>query len=182
MGNCQAIDAATLVQHPCGKVDKFYWPVIASEVMKMNPGHYVALLLTTTTTAAAAAATTSCQSDGNNNHSINKNTVRFTRIKLLRPTETLVLGQVYRLIATQEVMKCLSAKKHAKMRKKQSEEAGKTGRVKEEPGLGIETVGRRSEVEKTNQVTKHEIHRQRTATAKSKIWQPSLQSISEAAS
>ncbi|GAY38922.1 hypothetical protein CUMW_040400 [Citrus unshiu] len=38
MGNCQAIDAATLaIQHPCGKVDKFYWPVSACEVMRMNP-------------------------------------------------------------------------------------------------------------------------------------------------
>lgn len=49
MGNCQAIDTATLViQYPSGKVDKLYWPVTASKVIKMNPGHYVALLMSTT--------------------------------------------------------------------------------------------------------------------------------------
>lgn len=96
MGNCQAIDNASLViQHPCGRVDQFYWPIAASEVMKMNPGHYVALLLTTTlypstTTAAAAAASSS-----------RNNSVRVTRIKLLRPTDTLALGHAYRLITTQ---------------------------------------------------------------------------------
>ncbi|TXG75102.1 hypothetical protein ES332_1Z015800v1 [Gossypium tomentosum] len=48
----------------------------------------------------------------------NVNPVRLTRIKLLRPTDTLLLGHVYRLITTQEVMKGLYAKKHAKMKKK----------------------------------------------------------------
>jgi len=90
MGNCQAIDAATLViQHPDGKVENMYWPIPASQIMKMNPGHYVALLITTTishTTTAAAVGWSS---------------VRITRIKLLRPTETLALGHVYRLISTQ---------------------------------------------------------------------------------
>ncbi|KAL0421822.1 UNVERIFIED_CONTAM: hypothetical protein Slati_3205100 [Sesamum latifolium] len=57
MGNCQAIDSATLViQHPNGKVDKLYSPVAAAEIMKMNPGHYVALLLTTTFYSSSSAA------------------------------------------------------------------------------------------------------------------------------
>ncbi|GMQ10190.1 hypothetical protein CsSME_00053288 [Camellia sinensis var. sinensis] len=95
MGNCQAIDNATLaIQHPCGRVDKLYWPVNASEVMKMNPGHYVALLLTTTTTTTT----------GSHNSS---NSVRITRIKLLRPTDTLILGQVYRLITTEGLSFCV---------------------------------------------------------------------------
>ncbi|GMQ10188.1 hypothetical protein CsSME_00053288 [Camellia sinensis var. sinensis] len=167
MGNCQAIDNATLaIQHPCGRVDKLYWPVNASEVMKMNPGHYVALLLTTTTTTTT----------GSHNSS---NSVRITRIKLLRPTDTLILGQVYRLITTEEVMKGLWAKKYAKMKKRQSESPDKQERMKEK-------MGSDSEMKNTNQVQTHERHRPRTTTtgnsaaAKSRAWQPSLHSISEA--
>jgi len=97
MGNCQAIDAATLViQHPNGKIENFYWPVSASEVMKTNPGHYVALLLSTT-----LYDPTNNNGECPNNGTANNNSLRVTRIKLLRPTDTLVLGHVYRLITTQ---------------------------------------------------------------------------------
>lgn len=109
MGNCQAIDAATLViQHPSGKVEKLYWPVSASEIMKTNPGHYVALLISTTLCPVKT------NEDGGGNHeNPNKNiennsnsnnytnSIRFTRIKLLRASDTLVLGQAYRLITSQ---------------------------------------------------------------------------------
>ena len=107
MGNCQAIDAATLViQHPSGKVEKLYWPVSASEIMKTNPGHYVALLISTT----LCPVKNNEDSGGNhespnknieNNNNNNTNSVRLTRIKLLRPNDTLVLGQAYRLITSQ---------------------------------------------------------------------------------
>nr|APR64085.1 hypothetical protein [Populus tomentosa] len=111
MGNCQAIDAATLViQHPNGKIENLYWPVSASEVMKTNPGHY-----------------------------------------LLRPTDTLVLGHVYRLITTQEVTKGLWAKKQAKLKKNDPESEEKPERVKEKQGSGEDTKARRSEQEKKNQ-------------------------------
>ncbi|XP_022737855.1 uncharacterized protein LOC111290698 [Durio zibethinus] len=179
MGNCQAIDAATLVvQHPCGKVDKFYWPVSASEVMRMNPGHYVALLISTT--LYHSSNNDKCPENSANN----VNPVRLTRIKLLRPTDTLVLGQVYRLITTHEVMKGLCAKKHAKMKKNQQESAEKPY---DKAGLRPEVMGTRSEPDKENKVSRHERHQPRSTTsinsaARSKTWQPSLQSISEAAS
>jgi hypothetical protein len=100
MGNCQAIDAATLeLQHPNGKVDKFYWSVSASEIMKMNPGHYVALLIST----ALCPSNKNNNNNNNSNSNSNNNQVRVTRIKLLRPTDTLVLGQVYRLITAQGI-------------------------------------------------------------------------------
>ncbi|GKV14257.1 hypothetical protein SLEP1_g25158 [Rubroshorea leprosula] len=179
MGNCQAIDAATLViQHPSGRVDKFYCPLTAGEVMKTNPGHYVALLISTTFYHHSAAA---------DNPSVQKvNPVRFTKIKLLRPTDTLVLGQVYRLVTAQEVMKGLKARRHAKMKNNQQESTGKPEKETE-----------RSEPEKESKVSRHERHRPRTTTtatatstssssnpvaARSKAWQPSLQSISEAGS
>ncbi|KAJ6765233.1 hypothetical protein OIU74_024002 [Salix koriyanagi] len=167
MGNCQAVDAATLViQHPSGKVENFYWPVIASEVMKMNPGHSVALLLSTSLYPAnnngeCPAATTTT----------NSTPLRVTRIKLLRPTDTLVLGQVYRLITTPEVMKVLCAKKQARLKKNEPESEERPERVKD------------------NQVRKNERSRPKTtastnsaAIARSRTWQPSLGSISEAGS
>ena len=131
MGNCQAIDAATLVvQHPNGKVDQMYWPVPASEIMKINPGYYVALLITTTVCHTSpkiephsdpnthknttinkntqknsntrSNTTKNTQNDKNSSTSTGdgRNTVRITRVKLLRPTDTLTLGHVYRLISS----------------------------------------------------------------------------------
>ncbi|KAL2340868.1 hypothetical protein Fmac_008808 [Flemingia macrophylla] len=166
MGNCQAIDAATLViQHPNGKVDKFYAPLSATHVMKTNPGHYVALLISTTFS------------------STNTNPIRITRIKLLKPTDTLLLGQVYRLVTTQEVMKGLKEKQKAKMR---SESAHKSDLVIEK-----EIVAKRPDMEDNKVITKTERGRPRVTTgpnnggggtAKTRFWQPSLQSISEVAS
>ncbi|XP_018820890.1 uncharacterized protein LOC108991183 [Juglans regia] len=185
MGNCQAIDAATLaVQHPSGKVDTFYWPMSANEIMKMNPGHYVALLISTSLCPSNNGREDNSQVKNKNS---NKNLlqVRLTKIKLLRPTETLVLGQVYRLITTQEVMKGLWEKKQAKMMKNQSESAEMPERVKDKPKSRPETAAR-------NHVTTHERERQgsrtvvasstTSATARPRTWQPSLKSISEAAS
>lgn len=86
MGNCQAIDAAALViQHPCGRIERLYWPIPASEVMRMNPGHYVSLIIPLPVSPSSAE----------------ENTARFTRVKLLRPTDTLALGHAYRLLTSQ---------------------------------------------------------------------------------
>ncbi|KAL3642468.1 hypothetical protein CASFOL_013283 [Castilleja foliolosa] len=189
MGNCQAIDNASLViQHPSGRVDKMYWPIGVSEIMKLNPGHYVALLLTTTLYSSPAAAGGGGGAGGatTNKNTIssvhnNKNTppLRITRIKLLRPTDTLVLGHVYRLVTSQEVMKGVLAKKQAKT---------KHGNIMTEKiSSEFEAVIRKNhEMEKANQA-KHEKHRSRnnaqvksSAVSKSRAWQPSLRSISEA--
>lgn len=88
MGNCQAIDAAVLViQHPSGKIERLYWPINASDVMNMNPGHYVSLII------PLPEQTTEERR--------NAKPVQFTQVKLLKPNETLALGHAYRLIATQ---------------------------------------------------------------------------------
>ncbi|KAL1550901.1 hypothetical protein AAHA92_18804 [Salvia divinorum] len=150
MGNCQAVDAAALViQHPCGKLERMYWPIAASDVMKTNPGHYVSLIIPIT-----------LPDDPDDNR-----TVRFTRVKLLRPTDTLVLGRAYRLLTTQEVMKVVRAKKHAKMKRSMSESAD-------------------SEPESGQPETNHDEGgaRLRQGGGRSKSWRPSLQSISEAGS
>lgn len=100
MGNCQAAEAATvLIQHPGGgKVDRIYWSVSASEVMNANPGHYVAHVVATATATAESGAP-------------------VKQLKLLRPDDTLVMGQVYRLVSFEDVLKEFASKKCVKLGK-----------------------------------------------------------------
>ncbi|CAN1151295.1 hypothetical protein LINPERPRIM_LOCUS28299 [Linum perenne] len=166
MGNCQAIDAAALViQHPCGKIERLYWQVTASEIMRLNPGHYVSLIIPLSpgdlTTPAPA--------------------VQFTRVKLLRPTDTLALGHAYRLVTTQEVVKVLRAKKSAKMKKQGADSVDGKETIPIPDCQGI----RKSDKEFQFQATKQERNRRRAApinaaVLRSKSWRPTLQSISEA--
>lgn len=204
MGNCQAIDNATLViQHPNGRADKLYSSVTASEIMKMNPGHYVALLLTTTlcnsnnsATATKPAAENSNTGGGGGTTTKDKKNipVRITRIKLLRPTDTLVLGHVYRLITAQDVMKGLWAKKYAK-KKQQADSSDKLERLTAPEIADLEAAVKKYQMEKTNQIEKNNQGKQErsssrsrtspqvnSSAAKSRAWQPKLQSISEAGS
>ncbi|CAN1852716.1 hypothetical protein LINPERHAP1_LOCUS40736 [Linum perenne] len=172
MGNCQAIDAAALViQHPCGKIERLYWQVTASEIMRLNPGHYVSLIIPLSpgdlTTPAPA--------------------VQFTRVKLLRPTDTLALGHAYRLVTTQEVVKVLRAKKSAKMKKQGADSVDGKETIPIPDCQGI----RKSDNSEFRfcfsflQATKQERNRRRAApinaaVLRSKSWRPTLQSISEA--
>lgn len=176
MGNCQAIDAAALViQHPSGRIERLYWPVTASEVMRTNPGHYVSLII-----PLPAAS-------GEENQE--QKTVQFTRVKLLRSSDTLALGHAYRLVPTQEVMKVLKAKRYAKMKRQQAESVEKSQTAPEQSSSDSEAA-KKSDVENNCQVIEHQNHqRPRTtsvnnaaAVSRSKSWRPSLQSISEAAS
>lgn len=81
MGNCQAAEAATVViQHPGKKIERIYWSVSAHEIMSSNPGHYVALVVTSPTVKT-------------------ENGLPLKQLKLLRPDDTLLIGQVYRLIS-----------------------------------------------------------------------------------
>ncbi|KAE8686593.1 nucleobase-ascorbate transporter 7-like isoform X1 [Hibiscus syriacus] len=154
MGNCQAIDAAVLViQPPCGKIERMYWWVPASEVMRMNPGHYVSLIIPLP------------ESDQDDDKA-----PRFTRVKLLRPRDPLALGHAYRLITSQEVMEVLKAKKYAKTKRQQRR-------------LESNEMSEHEQGNLQTRVTEHERRRPRTAPAmSSKSWRPSLQSISESAS
>ncbi|KAL2253554.1 uncharacterized protein LOC105168219 [Sesamum indicum] len=180
MGNCQAVDAAALViQHPDGKLERMYWPVTASEVMKANPGHYVSLIIPLPPPPASASA---AQETSDNK----KTAVRFTRVKLLRPSDTLVLGRAYRLVTTQEVMKVLRAKKHAKMKKTVSE-SGHLGTSEDQIAASENEAGKPAASEKNDQATRPNRQRQRSgstniATVRPKLWRPSLQSILESPS
>ncbi|KAK4393486.1 hypothetical protein Sango_1819400 [Sesamum angolense] len=67
-------------------------------VMRSNPGHYVAMVI-----ASPAART--------------ENGTPVKQLKLLRPDDTLLLGQVYRLISFEDVLKEFAAKKCVKLGK-----------------------------------------------------------------
>lgn len=85
MGNCQAVDASALeIQLPDGKTERLYSQVTVSEVMGINPGHYVALIMPLSLSLPVPR--------GHNQEQV---------LKLLRPDETLTLGHTYRLITTQ---------------------------------------------------------------------------------
>uniref|UniRef100_A0A453AJG2 Uncharacterized protein n=1 Tax=Aegilops tauschii subsp. strangulata TaxID=200361 RepID=A0A453AJG2_AEGTS len=92
MGNCQAADAAAVViQHPGdGKVERLHWPATAADVMRRNPGHYVALVVLHHVDSEPGPAVAG-----------ERGGARITKIKLLKPKDTLLLGQVYRLITSQ---------------------------------------------------------------------------------
>ena len=104
MGNCQAVDAAALVvQHPNGKLDRYYGPVPVAEIMRMYPGHYVSLIIPLPETNVPATTTKTVEDDKSE-----RRVVKFTRVKLLRPTESLVLGHAYRLITSQGLSLCFN--------------------------------------------------------------------------
>ena len=98
MGNCQAAEvSAVIIQHPGGKVDRLYWSTTAAEVMRNNPGHYVALVIlrVPADNSKPAAGDAGAASSGGGGGA------KITRVKLLKPKDTLLLGQVYRLITAQ---------------------------------------------------------------------------------
>ncbi|XWS41754.1 hypothetical protein CRYUN_Cryun17cG0110600 [Craigia yunnanensis] len=116
MGNCHAAEAATVViQHPGNKIEKIYWSVSANEIMSLNPGHYVALMVTSPTLK-------------------NENGVPLKQLKLLKPDDTLLIGQVYRLISFEDVLKEFAAKKCVSV----SVKLGKLLKERGGVGLGME--------------------------------------------
>ncbi|CAL9043082.1 uncharacterized protein LOC103999264 [Musa acuminata AAA Group] len=164
MGNCQASEVATVViQHPGGRVERLYWPTSAADVMKTNPGYHVALV---------SLYVSEEKQDGSS--------VRFTRVKLLKPKDMLLLGQVYRLITSQEVTKALRQRKYEKIRKSQAELIRKQQqehRTKDQDGeANLEDSRSR------HQATKQGSDRQKSSiqmAVRGRQWRPSLQSISE---
>ncbi|XP_008793833.1 uncharacterized protein LOC120106399 [Phoenix dactylifera] len=179
MGNCQATEAATVViQHPGGRVERLYWPTSAEQVMRSNPGHYVALV---------TLCVSKEQREG-------EDSVRLTRVRLLKPKDTLLFGQVYRLITSQEVTKAIRARKYEKMKKTQSELIKKQQQEQQRlEQLQSRTDGheevldgeRQPDSESINQVAKLERERQKSSTqsaGRARQWRPSLQSISEVGS
>ncbi|KAK3416554.1 hypothetical protein EUGRSUZ_H02314 [Eucalyptus grandis] len=91
MGNCQAAEvAAVAIHHPAGtKVERIYWSVSAHDIMSANPGHYVAQVI------AASSQTVAAKDESGGTPA--------RQLRLLRPDDTLHIGQVYRLVSFEGV-------------------------------------------------------------------------------
>ncbi|CAN6198175.1 unnamed protein product [Urochloa humidicola] len=183
MGNCQAAEAATVVvQHPGGRVERLYWATSAAEVMRTHPGHYVALVTSHRAVPPADAA----DADGKPRPPPEqRGAARVTRVKLLKPRDTLALGQAYRLITVAEVTKALQAKKEEKTRRAQQQQlvvlqpkhAG--GR----PGAGEDSQLADDSLDQQDR----DGHRSNPSSAthsgaRHRHWRPSLHSIAEVSS
>ncbi|KAF6999147.1 hypothetical protein CFC21_015210 [Triticum aestivum] len=75
--------------------------------MRRNPGHYVALVLLHHDSRGVDPDPAVPGGGGG---------ARITKVKLLKPRDTLHLGQVYRLITSQEVSKAVQTRKQERMR------------------------------------------------------------------
>ncbi|KAL6606941.1 hypothetical protein ACP70R_042594 [Stipagrostis hirtigluma subsp. patula] len=180
MGNCQAAEAATVVvQHPGGRVERLYWATSAAEVMRANPGHYVALV--THRVAAAEEKRPQPQPHGE------KPAARVTRVKLLKPRDTLLLGQAYRLITVADVAKALQAKKEEKTRRAAQQQQQLPGQPKRAGG----STGSGEDDSKTQPDgtldQDRDGHRSNSSSAahagaRHRHWRPSLHSIAEVSS
>ncbi|KAG8059488.1 hypothetical protein GUJ93_ZPchr0002g25449 [Zizania palustris] len=175
MGNCQAAEAATVViQHPGGRVERLCWSTSAAEVMRANPGHYVALV-----TLRVAEE----RQDGEGGA---RRTVRFTRVKLLKPKETLLLGHAYRLITTHDVTKAVEARKEEKQRKAQQQLLESRQNKTEARPAAADAED--DDDDKALDASLDQLARQdtdgnsRSSGARHRQWRPSLDSIDEAGS
>ncbi|KAH0700411.1 uncharacterized protein [Solanum tuberosum] len=174
MGNCQAAEAATVViQHPGNKIERIYWSISAHEVMSSNPGHYVALVITSPT-----------------ERTHNGSPVR--QLKLLRPGDTLLLGQVYRLISFEDVLKEFAAKKCVKLGKLLRESGGL---VLDSKKISVDSSAVKNKPKMVNGIPakmEHETYQHGSSSSSSSgqrsmgrhhggggQWKPALQSIAE---
>ncbi|XP_051205069.1 uncharacterized protein [Lolium perenne] len=187
MGNCQAADAAAVViQHPGdGKVERLYWPATAADVMRKNPGHYVALVVLHVSDDGDSKTDPAAAGGGG---------ARITKVKLLKPKDTLLLGQVYRLITSQEVTKAVQARRQEKMRVcdeviEQQQQRPRLHRRRQPPRPRSDAATEANDEQR--QPTDHqerrrlEKDRHRSVTGggggagRGRHWRPSLQSITE---
>ncbi|KAL7608628.1 hypothetical protein Lser_V15G12656 [Lactuca serriola] len=160
MGNCQAAEAATVViVHPGYKIERVYWSISAREVMNSNPRHYVAQVLRSPVVRSDKG-------------------LPVKQLKLLRPDDTLLIGQVYRLISYEDVLKEFAAKKCMKLGKLLME------RGVIEPGKKKDNADTISPVPITNSVKGERNNSRRRNGNQSHgggggQWKPALNSISE---
>lgn len=102
MGNCQAAEAAcAVVQHPGGKVERLYAAATAGDVMRSNPGHYVALVVLRVSGVNAGREEDPAVAGKGGGAAA----ARITKVKLLKAKDALLFGQVYRLITSQGALR-----------------------------------------------------------------------------
>ncbi|KAF7006459.1 hypothetical protein CFC21_021501 [Triticum aestivum] len=188
MGNCQAADAAAVViQHPGdGKVERLHWPATAADVMRRNPGHYVALVVLHHVSGGGVDPDPAVAGEGAG--------ARITKVKLLKPRDTLHLGQVYRLITSQEVTKAVQTRRQERTRgfdEATEQERPRLHRRRQPPrprsdNAATETNGEQrqpADHQERKRLEKDRHHRSiAAARGRGRHWRPALQSIIESSS
>ncbi|KAJ4815370.1 D-ribose-binding periplasmic protein [Rhynchospora pubera] len=112
MGNCQAAEADMLViQHPGGRMERFYLQMTASQVMAANPGHYVAVIVTAPLPSSSGTTNPSGKMKGTGG------TASVQLLKLLSPDDNLRVGHFYYLVTFEDVLKVFGSKKCIKLSK-----------------------------------------------------------------
>lgn len=179
MGNCQAAEvAAVAIHHPAGtKVERIYWSVSAHDIMSANPGHYVAQVI------AASSQTVAAKDESGGTPA--------RQLRLLRPDDTLHIGQVYRLVSFEDVMKEFAAKKCVKLGKLLERSGGdgveskkKESRTSRGPSSKHDSVtaddcmSTKEEEEEVDEMGSSSSGGLRGLTG-GRQWKPALQSISE---
>ncbi|CAL5006192.1 unnamed protein product [Urochloa decumbens] len=177
MGNCQAAEAAAVViQHPGGKVERLYGQATAGEVMRSNPGHYVALVVLRVSGVGGGAKPDGPTSGGGGG-------VKITKVKLLKPKDALLLGQVYRLITSQEVARAIQARRQDKTRRCGEEALDDRRQRPSQPGhAGGEARGQSGADHERKRAEKADRQHRSGGARGGRHWRPSLQSINESAS
>ncbi|GAU45420.1 hypothetical protein TSUD_182890 [Trifolium subterraneum] len=160
MGNCQAAEAATvLLHHPGNKVERIYWSVSANEIMNSNPGHYVALVVSSPTQKS-------------------ENGAPLKHLKLLRPDDTLLIGQVYRLISFEGKLLKESGNHRIQMKHKDSRAPNPSPSSKSDH-FGPAKVEKESQRMENNGSRSINKSVGRHLVGGSGQWRPALQSIEE---
>ncbi|XP_039854058.1 uncharacterized protein LOC120712361 [Panicum virgatum] len=176
MGNCQAAEAAAVViQHPGGKVERLHGQATAGEVMRGNPGHYVALVVLRVSGVGGAKADPATGGGG---------AARITKVKLLKPEDALLLGQVYRLVTSQEVAKAIQARRQDKARRCGEAPDDPRPSPAPVPAAGGRARGQSAAADQERKRAEKAADRQHRGGGgvRGRHWRPSLQSISESAS
>ncbi|KAJ7541675.1 hypothetical protein O6H91_10G070100 [Diphasiastrum complanatum] len=155
MGNCQATDAAAaVVEHPGGRTEKLYWPIPARQLMRKNPGHYVAVYAWSTSSTDGPVK---------------------PNLQLLPPTAILNVGSCYRIVSFEEVLGEFSETVNGKLKFSTFKSDSKTlffptkvENDKESNAVNDSTPGKGIDPLSTAQ-----------STSRYGQWRPSLHSISE---
>ncbi|XP_020104862.1 uncharacterized protein LOC109721587 isoform X2 [Ananas comosus] len=170
MGNCQAAEAATVViEHPGGRVERFYWSLSACHVMAANPGHYVAAVIVTATTPPAPAAPAAAA------HPVK-------HLKLLRPDDTLLIGRVYRLVTFEEVLREFASKQRVKLSRLTVKQKGNDDTARQMTSCGGIYGRCKRQARKTEQGTAPAtMHAQAASATSPTSEEPSAETEAEAA-
>ncbi|KAJ3673159.1 hypothetical protein LUZ60_006533 [Juncus effusus] len=183
MGNCQAAEADMLViQHPSGRMERFYWSMTAKEVMSANPGHYAAVIVTAPTSSSYSSST----STNSSGKMTCKSTVQL--LKLLSPDDMLLIGRFYYLVTFEDVLKVFGSKRCMKLskllarqeRRKRNKNQDGDGDGNLTTSMAISSTEMDNESEKTDHDQEDfESQSGNQRTTKWGQWKPTLQSIAK---